>query len=146
MGKAIVTETANFEVAPAAVWAVLGDLRRLPEWLASHDSFPKEPPAAVPGATFAQRVKGLGRSAEVDWRVETVEAPRSLVLSGRGPMNVKVWFSLSVEPAEAGSTVTYRTEYTSLLLSGPLVTQVHEAATPVMRESLRNLAALFSRT
>jgi uncharacterized protein YndB with AHSA1/START domain len=143
MGKAIVTATAEFDATPEAVWAVVGDLRRLPEWLASHDAFLEEPSATAEGVTFRQRVKGLGQSAEVDWKVETVVVPRTLVLAGKGPMNVKVRFSLDVAGTETGSALTYRTEYASMLLNGPLITQVKDGATPVMEQSLGNLRALL---
>jgi uncharacterized protein YndB with AHSA1/START domain len=143
MGRAIVTSTADFEVAPEAVWAVIGDLRRLPEWLDSHDAFLTEPSATREGVTFRHRVTQLDRSAEVDWTVDTVEIPSRLILVGKGPMNVKVRFSLAVEKTPTGSTLTYRTEYSSLLLNGPLITQVENSATTVMEQSLGNLRALL---
>lgn len=143
MGKAIVTATADYDVAPEAVWSVIGDLRRLPEWLASHDAFLTEPSATREGVTFRHRLKQLDQSAEVDWTVDTVEIPRRLILVGKGPMNVKVRFVLTIEKTATGSTLTYRTEYSSLLLNGPLITKVESRATPVMEESLDNVKALL---
>lgn len=139
MGKATVTVTKQYEVAPEEVWAVVGDVRRLPEWLASHDSFVTEPGETRPGMEFRQKVQQMGQNAEVKWQVAEVGEPTRLVLDGKGPMQVKVQWKIEVAGTATGSEVSYTTEYQSMLLTGGLVGRLEDGAKTVMTESLRRL-------
>ena len=88
----------EIERPAAAVWAVLEDVRRLPEFSASTVAV-REAPARLtePGQTFHQEVKLLGRTFDSEWVVTALDAGRSLTIEGDVGYGVRYCLTESLE-------------------------------------------------
>jgi hypothetical protein len=82
-----------------AVWAVLEDVRRLPEFSASTVTV-RDAPARLTAArqTFHQEVRVLGRSFDSEWVVNAIDPGRSLTIEGDVGYGVRYCLTESVEP------------------------------------------------
>jgi uncharacterized membrane protein len=77
------TRSETIDRPSAAVWAVLEDVRRLPEFSRSTVEISGAPERlTAPGQTFHQVVRQVGRRFESEWRVLEIEAGRLLVIEG----------------------------------------------------------------
>ena len=73
----------EIERPAATVWAVLEDVRRLPEFSASTVAVRDAPKRLTePGQTFHQEVKLLGRRFDSEWVVTAIDHGRSLTIEG----------------------------------------------------------------
>lgn len=90
---------------PADVWAVLEDVRRLPELSRSTVSVSDAPERlTAPGQTFRQVVKAVGKRFDSEWTVLEL-VPRSLlVIEGSVGYGVTYRLRESLEPLGEGST------------------------------------------
>ncbi|MES9538656.1 SRPBCC family protein [Actinomadura sp. NPDC000600] len=137
------TISADLAPAPERIWEVLAELPRMPEWFAMHEKFVTEPPAAASaGAAFKQGVKIMGMPGDVEWTVETADAPNRLEMSGKGPMGITLRTAFTVEASGTGSTVTCDMEFSGGMLAGPLGMSVQKEAAKNTEESLAKLGAL----
>jgi hypothetical protein len=83
----------------AAVWAVLEDVRRLPEFSASTVAVRDAPERlTAAGQTFHQEVRLLGRSFDSEWVVNAIEPGRSLTIEGDVGYGVRYCLTESLEP------------------------------------------------
>jgi uncharacterized membrane protein len=89
--------------APATdVWAVLEDVRRLPELSPSTEAVLDAPDRlSAVGQRFRQVVKLLGRSYESDWSVVAFSARSSLAIQGTVGYGVSYCLTEAVEPISA---------------------------------------------
>lgn len=107
--------------APATeVWAVLEDVRRLPELSLSTEAVLDAPDRLTAvGQRFRQVVKLLGRSYESDWSVVGFTAGSSLAIQGTVGYGVSYCLTEAVDPVSASrSRLTVRIDYK--LPFGPL--------------------------
>lgn len=82
-----------------AVWAVLEDVRRLPEFSASTVAVRDAPERlTAAGQTFRQEVRVLGRSFDSEWVVGAIEPGRSLTIEGDVGYGVRYCLTESLEP------------------------------------------------
>jgi uncharacterized membrane protein len=90
--------------SPDAVWAVIGDLNRLPEWLEFAASVEDVSGPAQPGATYTVKPP---RSYEptTHWTVTEAEAPSRQLHTSEMPVVSGVRSSLEVSAADGGSNV-----------------------------------------
>jgi uncharacterized protein YndB with AHSA1/START domain len=102
--------------APTRVFDALLDTRSYAAWLTIHDRWPDEPPDLVEGASFAQHVNLMGRSAEVIWTVAELVAPLTLLLDGVGPMKLTLRGAYRLTDADTGTILRYESEFAG----GPL--------------------------
>jgi uncharacterized membrane protein len=80
---ATIHRSVEIERPRAAVWAVLEDVRRLPEFSPSTDAILDAPDRLTePGQRFRQVVRQLGRCFESDWHVVDIDPGRLLVIEG----------------------------------------------------------------
>ena len=78
-----IEHAVEIERPAAAVWAVLEDVRRLPEFSASTVAVRDAPERLTePGQTFHQEVKVLGRRFDSEWVVKELEPGRRLSIEG----------------------------------------------------------------
>jgi hypothetical protein len=83
----------------AAVWAVLEDVRRLPEFSTSTVAVRDAPERlTAAGQTFHQEVRLLGRSFDSEWVVNAIEPGRSLTIEGDVGYGVRYCLTESLEP------------------------------------------------
>ncbi len=93
-----IQQSVEIERPAGAVWAVLEDVRRLPEF--SHSTVAvREAPERLtaPGQTFHQEVKLLGRSFDSEWVVTALEPGRSLTIEGDVGYGVRYCLTESLE-------------------------------------------------
>jgi hypothetical protein len=90
---------AVIERPAEAVWAVLEDVRRLPEFSASTVAVRDAPERlTAAGQTFHQEVRLLGRSFDSEWVVDAIEPGRSLTIEGDVGYGVRYCLTESLEP------------------------------------------------
>jgi hypothetical protein len=93
-----IQQSVEIERPAGAVWAVLEDVRRLPEF--SHSTVAvREAPARLtaPGQIFHQEVRLLGRSFDSEWVVTALEPGRSLTIEGDVGYGVRYCLTESLE-------------------------------------------------
>jgi uncharacterized membrane protein len=102
------------------VWAVLEDVRRLPEFSRSTEEISAAPERLTrPGQTFRQVVRQVGKRFESEWTVLDLEAGRRLVIEGS--VGFGVTYRLTEDVAErspASCEFSLTVDYT--LPFGPL--------------------------
>ncbi|HKT00572.1 MAG TPA: SRPBCC family protein [Rugosimonospora sp.] len=139
-----VSKSADMGAAPGQVWQVAVDLPRYADWFVPHEGFAGEVPATLgEGTSYRQRVKLMGQSAEVTWRVATATAPSRLEAAGSAPMGVKAQSRILIEPAGAGSRITLEMEFSGAVLVGPMGRAVESQVGTALEESLDKLNALL---
>jgi uncharacterized protein YndB with AHSA1/START domain len=140
-----VTVSTEAAAGPERVWALVVDLPRYAEWMATHDAFTGEVPATLgKGTAYKQRVKLMGMPAEMAWRVTDAEEPARLEVAGDGPMGVKARNLFVIEPAGSGSQITFEMEFSGSVLAGPMAGMVEKQAGVAAEQSLAKFAALLS--
>lgn len=80
---ATIERTVVIDRPPAAVWAVLEDVRRLPELSRSTVEVTEAPERlTAPGQRFRQVVKAVGKRFDSEWEVLELEPERRLTIAG----------------------------------------------------------------
>jgi carbon monoxide dehydrogenase subunit G len=97
---------------PDAVFTLLTDLERLPEWATivvetrevSHRPLQE-------GCTFRQTVRVAGREIDTEWRVVRFESPREVAYQATGPLGGRLSMTQRVRPDDGGSRVELEVDY-----------------------------------
>jgi uncharacterized membrane protein len=93
-----IDHAVEIERPAAAVWAVLEDVRRLPEFSASTVAVREAPDRlTAPGQTFHQEVKVLGRRFDSEWEVKELDPGRRLTIEGDVGYGVRYCLEESLE-------------------------------------------------
>jgi hypothetical protein len=93
-----IEHAVEIERPASAVWAVLEDVRRLPEFSASTVAVRDAPERlTAPGQTFHQQVKLLGRRFDSEWVVNDLDPGRSLTIEGDVGYGVRYCLTESLE-------------------------------------------------
>lgn len=125
-----------------AVWRVVTDFGRYPEWLDFHKQWLEEPPArAEVGAALKERVVILGPPAAVDWEVTAVDDGKLLELTGRAAAGVEARLTYRVAGVGDGATLTIDIELSGGAVVGPIGDLVQQAAQGLVDSSLRKFPA-----
>ena len=77
-----VHRSVEIDAAPATVWAVLEDVRRLPDFSPSTVEVVAPAQLTARGQTFEQTVRLAGRSFTSTWEVTDIEPGERLVIEG----------------------------------------------------------------
>jgi len=77
------TKSIDIDAPPADVWAVLADVRRMPELSPSTESVDAPPALSAVGDRFEQVVRLAGRRFRSTWTVTAIEPGRTLAIAGR---------------------------------------------------------------
>jgi uncharacterized protein YndB with AHSA1/START domain len=95
--------TREMSAPPEAIWAVLHDLKRLPDWLEFASSLPEaSSDVAAVGTTYS--VKPGGRfEPTTHWQITEVEAPRRQLHTSEMPMLSGVTSALELVAREGGT-------------------------------------------
>lgn len=128
---ATATTTTEIAADPAAVWAVMADPAKMPDWVSLHQGFVGEPPAAfTPGVKFTQRVSIMGMPADVAWTMTEVTENAGSVMTGNGPMGIGVTNTYVLAPSGTGTSVTWTMAFSGgmvMAVGGQIEAQVSAA-------------------
>ena len=132
---------------PAAVWSVLDDPSRNPEWQRSvAASIEGATRPLVPGATFRERVRVLGPlTRTVSWRVTALHHARLHEHGGAAPVTGETTVRFTLDPHDGGCIVAVEARYAfgetglAALLDRLLI---RPAARRAFQADLRRLCAL----
>jgi uncharacterized protein YndB with AHSA1/START domain len=133
--------TAN----PEALWATVSDLANWGDWFTVHEKWLEEPPAELrEGTKLTAKIVMLGMANKIEWTIEAVDAPRSLVFDGAGMAGVKAKFSFTVDPIEDGSMFTVSGDFEGAMIKGALGKAVEKDGVRQLEKTLQQLDALAS--
>ena len=141
---AIVERSAAFDSTTEAVWVVVSDLARFPDWFVMHEGFTANPPTVKEGATFGQRTRLLNMPAQLSWTIKAVEPGRSYTMVGLGTMGVQVTAETSVTPGDGETIVTIKLTFAGGFVMGPVSAAVEQEVTGKLDDSLAKLRAVLS--
>lgn len=104
-----VNASVHISASPAAVWEIVMDPRRLPEWVTIHrrlrqtdDGWPRV------GYQMDQQLRLRGVNLEVHWELVQCEPNRHAVWQGRGPARSHARTEYALLPADGGASTCFR--------------------------------------
>jgi len=136
--------TADVPMRPQDMWDHVSDLSQLGDWLTMHEAWRSELPDELKQGTQivgVARAKGLRN--RVAWTVTTWDPPHRVALSGSGKGGAKYTVTLSVTPAEKGSTLGVRLELGGRALFGPVGAAAARAVKGDIEKSLTQFVELY---
>jgi uncharacterized protein YndB with AHSA1/START domain len=137
--------TRELSASPEALWGTVSDLANWDKWFTVHEKWLDEPPAALTeGAKLTAKIVMLGMANKIQWTIDSVDAPRSLVLSGTGIAGVKAQFTFTIDPVESGSRFTVFGDFEGALIKGALGKAVEKDGVKQLDKTLDQLDALAS--
>lgn len=135
--------TRNLAVAPDALWATVANPLTWGEWFTIHERWMEEPPATlVEGATLTAKIVMLGMANKIEWKIEKVQAPTRLTLSGTGMAGVRCEFEFSVTPSGDGSQFSVAGDFEGALIKGALGKAVQKDGAKQLEKTLAQLETL----
>ncbi|HEX5402548.1 MAG TPA: SRPBCC family protein [Pseudonocardiaceae bacterium] len=139
--------TKQLSVTPEALWGTVSDPSTWDKWFTIHDRWMEEPPATLTdGATLVAKIVMLGMANKIEWKVEKVDAPTSLVMSGAGMAGVKCQFAFSVTPSGDGAQFSVAGDFEGAVIKGALGKAVEKDGAKQLDKTLAQLEALASTT
>ncbi|KWX22184.1 polyketide cyclase [Mycolicibacterium wolinskyi] len=137
--------TRELAASPDALWATVSDPQTWDKWFTVHDKWLEEPPSTLTaGARLTAKIVMLGMANKIEWTIESVDAPNSLVLAGTGMAGVKAKFAFTIDPAGTGSRFTVTGDFEGALVKGALAKAVEKDGVKQLDKSLDALDALAS--
>ncbi|MBX7451169.1 SRPBCC family protein [Mycolicibacterium sp. 3033] len=125
------------------LWATVSDPHTWGDWFTVHDRWLEEPPAVLSeGAKLTAKIVMLGMANKIDWTVETVHAPTTLVLGGTGMAGVKARFAFTISPRDDGSTIAVTGDFEGALIKGAMAKAVEKDGVKQLDTSLEKLQTL----
>jgi uncharacterized protein YndB with AHSA1/START domain len=135
--------TRELPAPPEAVWATVSDPSAWGSWFTIHERWMQEPPATLSaGSHLTAKIVMLGMANEIEWKVERVEAPHRLSLSGSGMAGVKCSFTFTLEPSGTGSLFTVTGDFEGALIKGALGKAVEKDGAKQLDMTLAQLGEL----
>lgn len=115
-------------------------------WLSIHRSFVHQPPEILSeGATLVSRVVLLGQEHEVEWTVESLDAPHRVILLGTSRAGVRSEFTYWLRPFESGTTLTVGGAFTAPhITTSTLSRELEDHARDVIQRTLEQLEAVVT--
>ncbi len=144
---ASVSVTQSLPVAPEAAFAALADLNNFENWLKIHQSWKSTLPTVeeiTVGTQMTEVVSVMGMANKIEWTVVEANAPTSMAIEGTGMAGVKIKFTLSVAPTDAGSDATIDAEFNGTMVVGPIGKAIAKNTEADLTASLAKLAELVS--
>ncbi|MFC8386704.1 SRPBCC family protein [Nocardia sp. NPDC057272] len=127
------------------VWEVLANPARFEEWLTLHTKWKSEPPTELAaGSKMSEVLTIMGMANTIDFTVGTYDAPNTMSMSGVGMAGAKITFTLSVEAAGDGSTVTIASEFISQMMVGAVGGAIERASAKEIEASLEKFQSLVA--
>ena len=131
---------------PDALWGTVTDLANWDKWFTVHEKWLEGPPpdTLTEGAKLTAKIVMLGMANKIEWTIDEVDAPRSLVLSGTGMAGVKAKFTFTIDPADKGSKFTVFGDFEGAMIKGALGKAVEKDGVKQLDKTLDQLDALAS--
>jgi uncharacterized protein YndB with AHSA1/START domain len=137
--------TRELSASPEALWGTVSDLANWDKWFTVHEKWLEEPPATLnEGSKLTAKIVMLGMANKIEWTIDSVDPPRSLVLSGAGMAGVKAQFTFTIDPTESGSKFTVLGDFEGALIKGALGKAVEKDGVKQLDKTLDQLDALAS--
>ncbi|SFN93871.1 acetyl-CoA C-acetyltransferase [Pseudonocardia ammonioxydans] len=139
-----VSAEATTPAAPEAAHRLLGDLSRLPDWLALHAGWRGTPPAgAAVGVTFDEQVTLMGIPADISWEVTEAGGDR-IGLHGTGPMGLTLGLWLSAAAGDGATALRLDAGVGGDPVTGPMGATVMKSVEEALQTSAGRLAELLA--
>ncbi|MBC7973966.1 MAG: SRPBCC family protein [Myxococcales bacterium] len=144
-----ITRQIDVAATPEAVFAVLTDLDRLPEWatiVADTRDVSDDRPLQT-GCTFRHTIRVMGQELDTDWQVTELGSGRLLAYEASSALGGRLGMTQTIMPRAGGSTVRLEVDYDlpGGFLGDLLDVAVLEAQNEREAErSLQNLKALLN--
>lgn len=105
--------SAEIEAQPEAVWELIGNIRRWPDWDVTYQSGSRDGPDTPDDNVYPMEHQVANRRMIIDFRVTAIEPGSLLAAEGQGGEGERVAerFELA-ENASGGTTLTRETTYT----------------------------------
>ena len=130
---------------PDALWGTVTDLANWNKWFTVHEKWLEDPPDTLTeGAKLTAKIVMLGMANKIEWTIDEVDAPRSLVLSGTGMAGVKAKFTFTIDPDDTGSKFTVFGDFEGAMIKGALGKAVEKDGVKQLDKTLDQLDALAS--
>ncbi len=98
--------------SPDAVFSLLTDLDRLPEWATIVvDSRDASARPLTAGCTFRQTIRVMGRELDTEWRVTEFEPARRLAHEATAAMGGHLAMTQTITPRDGGTRVQLEVDY-----------------------------------
>ncbi len=137
--------TRELAADPEALWATVSDLANWDKWFTVHEKWLEGPPDTLTeGAKLTAKIVMLGMANKIEWTIESVEAPRTLVLSGTGMAGVKAKFTFTIDRSDNGSNFTVFGDFEGAMIKGALGKAVEKDGAKQLGKTLDQLDALAS--
>jgi uncharacterized protein YndB with AHSA1/START domain len=135
----------DLSAGPDALWRTVTDLANWDKWFTVHEKWLEGPPDTLTeGAKLTAKIVMLGMANKIEWTIEEVDAPRSLVLSGTGMAGVKAKFTFTINPADKGSKFTVFGDFEGAMIKGALGKAVEKDGVKQLDKTLDQLDTLAS--
>jgi len=140
-----ITRSLDISASPEKIWETIANPLTWENWFTIHSGWMEEPPTALTSGTrLVEKILMLGMKNKLEWTVETVEAPGSLVVAGTGMAGVKTRFAFTLTPSGAATTVTIDGTFTGSMITGALGKAVEKDGDKQLGDSLARLAELVA--
>ena len=134
-----IDRTVEYDATPDAIWAVVSDLPKWPEWLTILKEWTTEPPVELAvGTALEGAITIMGVPMAVSWTVDACAPRRDLTISGIAVLNSKVTLMASIEPTGSASTLQLEVQVANAMLVGPLADTLMNAVRKDVDASLEN--------
>ena len=135
--------TRELSADPTALWGTVTDLANWDKWFTVHEKWLESPPDTLTeGAKLTAKIVMLGMANKIEWTIDKVDAPRSLVLSGTGMAGVKAKFTFTIDPADGGSRFAVSGDFEGAMIKGALGKAVEKDGVKQLDKTLDQLDAL----
>jgi hypothetical protein len=135
----------ELSATPEALWGTVSDLANWDKWFTVHEKWLEGPPDTLTeGAKLTAKIVMLGMANKIEWTIDQVDAPRSLVLSGTGMAGVKAKFTFTIDRADKGSKFTVLGDFEGAMIKGALGKAVEKDGAKQLGKTLDQLDALAS--
>jgi hypothetical protein len=142
-----VEATRHLAASQDALWATVADPRTWDKWFTVHDRWLHHPPASLAeGTRLTARAVFLGVANWIEWTVQSIVAPTSLVLVGTGVAGLKAQCEFAIAPAGSGSLFTLTGDFAGTPVRGAFVKAIERDGIDHVDRSLQLLDALASAT
>ncbi|BBX87379.1 type II toxin-antitoxin system Rv0910 family toxin [Mycolicibacterium aubagnense] len=135
--------TKELSTSPEALWNTISDLSSWDQWFTIHEKWLQEPPAVLTeGTTLTAKIVMLGMANKIEWKIDKLDAPNSLSLSGTGMAGVKCHFEFSVTPSDGGSKFSVAGDFEGALVKGALAKAVEKDGAKQLDKTLAQLGSV----
>ncbi|MEU2090128.1 type II toxin-antitoxin system Rv0910 family toxin [Nocardia beijingensis] len=136
---------ARYGARPEEVWAILCDLPRWSEWLAIHKAWKSDVPNPVTrGVVVTAAAVVMNMPISIDWTVEDVAEPHSLVMGGTTRAGVKLALAVDLRAESGGTTVAMAANIEGGMIDGPMGGVFKRSLVGALDKSLKKAEALLA--